>query len=67
MECPGIELLLEEGETAEVDFGSGIVRNVTRGATNAGRTMPPQLLKIVAAGGIFSLLEREGAIAPRSS
>ena len=30
-----------------------------------GRKIPPQLLKIVDAGGIFSLLEKEGAIAPK--
>ncbi len=67
MECAGIERLLEEGETAEVDFESGTVRNVTTGATKTGNTIPPQLLKIVAAGGVFSLLEQEGSIAPRAS
>jgi 3-isopropylmalate/(R)-2-methylmalate dehydratase small subunit len=64
MECPGIEALLQEGETAEVDFESGTVTNVSTGQTVTGKTIPPQLLKIVAAGGIFSLLEKEGAIAP---
>ena len=66
MECPGIEGLFEEGETAEVDFDTGVVRNLTAGKESTGKTIPPQLLKIVAAGGIFSLLEQEGAIAPRS-
>ena len=65
MECPGIEALFEEGETAEVDFDSGRVRNLTTGKSATGKTIPPQLLKIVAAGGIFSLLEKEGAIAPK--
>jgi 3-isopropylmalate/(R)-2-methylmalate dehydratase small subunit len=67
MECPGIEGLFEEGETAEVDFESGIVKNVSTGRTMTGRTIPPQLLKIVSAGGIFALLETEGAIAPRAA
>ena len=67
MECAGIEGLLEEGETAEVDFESGIVRNLAREETRTGKTIPPELLKIVAAGGIFSLLEQEGAIAAKSS
>jgi 3-isopropylmalate/(R)-2-methylmalate dehydratase small subunit len=66
MECPGIEALFEEGETAEVDFDSGTVRNLSTGKTATARTIPPQLLEIVAAGGIFSLLEKEGAIAPRT-
>jgi len=67
MDCAGIEELLQEGEQAEVDFDSGIVRNLTKGTAKTGRTIPPQLLKIVAAGGIFQLLEQDGAIAPRPS
>jgi len=67
MECPGIGALFEEGETAEVDFETGHVTNVTTGKSIRGKTTPPQLLKIIAAGGIFDLLEQEGAIAPRAS
>jgi 3-isopropylmalate/(R)-2-methylmalate dehydratase small subunit len=65
-ECPGIGALFEEGETAEVDFETGHVTNVTTGKSIRGKTTPPQLLKIIAAGGIFDLLEQEGAIAPRA-
>jgi len=67
MECPGISDLFQEGHTAEVDFDSGTVVNATTGRKAAGKPIPPQLLKIVAAGGIFDLLEQEGAIAPRAS
>jgi 3-isopropylmalate/(R)-2-methylmalate dehydratase small subunit len=67
MECSGIEKLFEEGDTAEVDFESGTVKNVTKRTAITGKTIPPQLLKIVAAGGIFSLLEKEGAIAPKTA
>ena len=66
MECNGVEDLFEEGETAEVDFASGTVTNTDRGKSLPGRTIPPQLLKIVEAGGIFPLLEKEGYIAPRA-
>jgi 3-isopropylmalate/(R)-2-methylmalate dehydratase small subunit len=65
-ECPGIGALFEEGETAEVDFETGHVTNVTTAKSIRGKTTPPQLLKIIAAGGIFDLLEQEGAIAPRA-
>ena len=67
MECAQLAGLLEEGDTAEVDFASGTVRNATSGEERAGRSIPPRLLSIIAAGGIFPLLEREGAIAPRSA
>ena len=65
-ECTGVFDLFEEGDTAEVDFDSGAVKNLTSGKSLTGRTIPPQLLKIVDAGGIFPLLEREGCIAPKA-
>ena len=66
MECEGVESLFEEGDTAEVDFDTGSVKNATRGGSLTGRTIPHELLKIVDAGGIFPLLEREGYIAPKT-
>ena len=65
-ECTGIEALCEEGDTAEIDFDEGRVTNLRTGKTLPARKIPPQLLKIVEAGGIFSLLEAEGAIAPKA-
>ena len=53
-------------DTAEVDFDSGLVRNPQTGNSLPARRIPPQLLKIVEASGIFSLLEKEGAIAPKA-
>jgi 3-isopropylmalate/(R)-2-methylmalate dehydratase small subunit len=66
MECERVQELFEEGDSAEVDFDSGAVRNLTRGTSLPGRPIPPQLLKIVDAGGIFPLLEREGFIAAKA-
>ena len=66
LECPGVHAAFEEGEIAEVDFETAVVKNVTRGTTLAGRAMPPKLLDLVKAGGIYPLLEKEGLIAPRA-
>ena len=44
---------------------SGRVRNVTRGTELTAKPLPPQLLSIVTAGGIYPLLEKEGLIAPK--
>ena len=66
VECPGVDDAFEEGEIAEVDFDTGAVRNATRGTTLKGRPMPPRLLELVKAGGIYPLLEKEGLIAPRA-
>jgi hypothetical protein len=54
-------------ESAEVDFENGVVTNLKSGNSLPARTIPPQLLKIVEAGGIFPLLEKEGYIAPTVS
>ncbi|MGH6693556.1 MAG: 3-isopropylmalate dehydratase, partial [Gammaproteobacteria bacterium] len=65
IECPGVDDAFEEGDVAEVDFESATVKNVTRNATLKGRAMPPELMELVKAGGIYPLLEKEGLIAPR--
>jgi 3-isopropylmalate/(R)-2-methylmalate dehydratase small subunit len=64
-ECTGVCDLFDEGDTAEVDFDNATVTNITRGKSLPMRQIPPPLLKIVEAGGIFSLLEKEGAITPK--
>ena len=66
VECPGVDEAFEEGDIAEVDFERAAVKNVTRGTALAGKPMPPKLLALVQAGGIYPLLEKEGLIAPRA-
>ena len=65
MECERVQDLFDEGDVGEIDFASGSVTNLARGKSLPGRTIPAELLRIVEAGGIFPLLEREGLIAPR--
>ena len=64
-ECAGVQEMFDEGDIAEVDFDNGTVTNVTKNKLLPARKIPPQLLNIVEAGGIFQLLETEGAIAPK--
>jgi 3-isopropylmalate/(R)-2-methylmalate dehydratase small subunit len=66
LECPDVFAAFEEGETAEIDLAAGVVRNLTRGRELKGRPVPQVLLKTMAAGGVFPLLEAEGLIAPRA-
>jgi len=67
MECPGVFDAFEEGEVAEVDFDACTVRNVTRGTAMPAVGLPPKLLDLLKAGGIYPLLEKEGAIAPKAA
>ena len=65
IECPDIQDAFDEGEVAEIDYDTSLIRNVTRGTVLQGKPVPPQLVDIVKAGGIYNLLERDGSIAPR--
>jgi 3-isopropylmalate/(R)-2-methylmalate dehydratase small subunit len=65
LECPDVQDAFEEGDTAEIDLESSIIRNLTSGKVLQGKPIPSQLLAIVKAGGIYELLEKEGAIGPR--
>lgn len=64
MECPGVHGAFAEGELAEVDFDRGVVRNAARGVSIEGERVPHELVSVVAAGGIYALLEKRGAITP---
>jgi 3-isopropylmalate/(R)-2-methylmalate dehydratase small subunit len=50
--APGITSIVEDGETLEVDYPRGTVRNVKSGATVALRKFPPLIEQIFSAGGL---------------
>jgi 3-isopropylmalate/(R)-2-methylmalate dehydratase small subunit len=58
--CPGITELFMEGDTAQVDWHSGHVENVTKGTSLEGNPVPPTLRNIVEAGGVEEMLRSEG-------
>jgi 3-isopropylmalate/(R)-2-methylmalate dehydratase small subunit len=66
MECAGVTELFAEGDVCEVDFTSGSVRNKTTGKTLTAKVLPPKLLDLLAAGGIYPLLEMKGIIEPQA-
>jgi 3-isopropylmalate/(R)-2-methylmalate dehydratase small subunit len=65
MECRDVFDAFSEGDIAEVDFDACSVRNITTGKTLPAIGLPPRLLDLLKAGGIYPLLERDGLIAPR--
>lgn len=67
IECPGIQDAFDEGDIAEIGYDTSTIRNVTKGTVLQGKPVPPQLADIVKAGGIYNLLERDGAIAPKEA
>jgi 3-isopropylmalate/(R)-2-methylmalate dehydratase small subunit len=65
LECPGVSAAFEEGDVAEVSFDDYTVKNVRTGAVLTAKPLPEQLKQLMAAGGLFPLLEREGYLAPK--
>jgi 3-isopropylmalate/(R)-2-methylmalate dehydratase small subunit len=64
--CPGVLEIFGEGDTAEVDWTVGEVRNVTSGATVQGAPIPAALRDIITGGGVESVLRAEGFLAEPS-
>ena len=64
LECPGVTDAFSEGDTAAVSFDDFSVRNLTTGQSLQAQPIPNALLRILKAGGIYPLLEKEGLIAP---
>ena len=67
LESPEASAGIAEGDEVDVDLGTGMIYNRTSGASYQAKPLPDFVLKIVSAGGIFSLLKQEGAIAPKAA
>jgi len=67
LECRDVFDAFDEGDIAEVDFDAASVRNATRGTALAAVGLPPKLLDLLKAGGIFPLLEKDGSLGPRTA
>ena len=61
-ECTGVVELFTEGDIGRFDFNSGLITNLTTGKSLQGVPMPPLLLETVEAGGVLSMLVREGYV-----
>jgi len=63
--CKGITVAFDEGDQLELDFAQSLVKNISRGTEIRGTPLPPELVRIVAAGGMMQLLKQEAAAAAR--
>jgi 3-isopropylmalate/(R)-2-methylmalate dehydratase small subunit len=58
--CPGILDAFDEGDIAEVEPVSGLVRNLSTGVSITGNPLPPAIQEIVNAGGVEATLRASG-------
>jgi 3-isopropylmalate dehydratase small subunit len=59
LECAEAVEATREGDTLEVDIGSGLVRNVTRNLDFQARPVPPFMQELVASGGLMESVRRK--------
>ena len=58
LECPEAVAGLSAGDMAKVDFDTGIITNVTTGATYQAQPFPPFLQKLIAADGLVNYIKQ---------
>ncbi len=58
IECPEASKGIEAGDEVEVDFDSGVIRNVTKGTQYQGQAFPPFMQKIIAAEGLVNYINQ---------
>ncbi len=54
--CAGVHEAFSEGEGAEIDLSSGLVRNTDTGSELTGDSLPQEMREILTAGGILAVL-----------
>ncbi|GAB4255407.1 MULTISPECIES: 3-isopropylmalate dehydratase small subunit [Deferrisoma] len=60
-ECPEAFDGIEEGDEVEVDAGSGVIRNLTRGTEFRAAPIPPFMQELIADGGLMAHIAKRAA------
>ena len=50
---------IEDGDQVEVDFDSGIIKNVTKGTEYKGQAFPPFMQNLIACGGLVNYINNK--------
>lgn len=61
IECPEAAKAIEAGDVVEIDFDSGVITDVTKGASYKGQAFPAFMQKIIAAEGLINYINRKEA------
>ena len=59
MECPEASEKIDAGDEVEVDFDSGIIKNITKGEEYQAHPFPESIQKIIKAGGLLKSIAEE--------
>ncbi len=58
IECPEASKGIENGDEVEVEFDSGVIRNITKGTQYQGQAFPPFMQKIIEAEGLVNYINQ---------
>ena len=61
LECPEASRAIEGGDEVEVDFDSGVIRDVTKNLEFKAEPFPPFMQAIISEGGLVNYLKKEAA------
>jgi len=50
---------IEAGNEVEIDFDSGIIYDITKGATYKGQAFPPFMQELIGAGGLINYINKQ--------
>lgn len=56
IECPQAAKEINAGDEVEIDFDTGVIKDVTTGKTYQGQAFPPFMQKIIAAEGLMNYI-----------
>ena len=59
MECPEASERIEAGDEVEVDFDSGVIKNLTKGEEYKAHPFPESIQKIIKAGGLLNSIAED--------
>ena len=59
IECPEAAAGIDDGDQVEVDFDSGIIKNLTKGTEYKGQAFPPFMQKIIACEGLVNYINQK--------
>jgi len=59
MECEEAVKDIQDGDKIEVDFNSGIIKNITKDKSYAARPFPDFMMEIISAGGLINYIVNE--------
>ena len=59
IECPEAAKDINEGDTVEIDFDTGVITDVTKGTSYKGQAFPEFMQKIIAADGLVNYINQK--------